>query len=115
MMMLLSRRYLIARRVLSLTSTFQPSFSSRAAQPTFSRSSSISLLSICLHRTRAGDVRPFLLLVSLVPSFVEHPRPAAKPAECKGALTNRQSPHLVRGEASLAAGKAPAAAGHPAQ
>jgi len=55
------------------------------------------------------------VLVSLVPSFAEHTRPAAKPAGCKGALTNRQSPHLARGEASLAAGMAPAAAGHPAQ
>src|SRR5258708_35682397 len=49
---LLSRRYLIARRVLSLMSTFQPSFSSRAAQPTFSRNPSISFLSIFLHRAR---------------------------------------------------------------
>ena len=42
-------------------------------------------------------------------------RPHELKAHIKGALTNGQLPHLVRGEASLAAGKAPAAAGHPAQ
>ena len=61
---LASRRYLIARRVLSFTSTFQPSSSSRAAQPTFSLNSSISLFSIALHRARRRR-RPVLSSVGL--------------------------------------------------
>src|SRR5258708_9053321 len=82
---LLSRRYLIARRVLSLMSTFQPSFSSRAAQPPLSRNPSISCLSLFLHPAAAGHRPPFPPLLSPVPSPAEHPRPAPKPAGPKGA------------------------------
>ena len=63
-------------------STFQPSFSSRAAQPIFWRNSSISLCHLFAPDSRRR-VR-LLALVSLAPSVAERPRPAAKPAECKG-------------------------------
>ena len=87
---------------------------SRAAN-LFAQLFNLSLVHLSAPESRSGEIRPLHLLVSLVPGLAAHSRPAAKPAECKGALTNRQSPHGRRGEASLAAGMAPAAAGHPAQ
>ena len=75
----------------------------------------LQFLSICTGLAQA-ETHCLLALVFLAPRLAERPRPAAKPAKCKGALT-KPSVAASSGAAKppLQPASAPAAAGHPAR